>query len=829
MAKNFEGDDSSMDFSDTLETSEIPSIPAVSRLLKNDIFIIVGVFIVSLILSLLLLIHEFNNARESRRLQAENLAVVYASDIERLCGHTFQLNSTIAELVLFDDDVSQKFNEIAKVLLPDYSLADCVQLAPNGIVSQVYPLQGNESVIGHNLFEDASRSAEAFFTMKSGVMSIGGPYDLRQGGEGIIARYPVFLDENKTDFWGFVNIVVKISDLISSIDFSAIENDGFYYSLNKLNEDGSRYYVYGKEFSSLKNPVAIKQILFPNSRWEISIAPKTFMSYSSTPDESINNTPISFSAGSQAITRSSTSNDISKLQGQFVVFGVKSGSTAGSNMQKVFTNYRMWNSTVGAAANTTNAQGWEYVGTENTEGLGIGSIKLIQDQTIKYWDTSAADYRFVAGSPVESFSFTVDENNNVTHTTVTGIDAHIKANSTATEGEALSHDAIYVADPIIVTSANYGQPVKFQFTGQQALVRVGLYETIPGYSVTTINFYAYKENGSGWEETPGRNIVLNSLTDDDYFIGGKGMTATLTYDWSTPTPSYSFVYNTSGDVTSRNWYAGAFNAGVPSTTSSATAIDKLYGVDKDMAKNTGYFPVLPTATATESTALVIRCDYTLTSTDTSGETIEVKGATAAIPAAFARWEKNHAYTYLFKISDKTHGSAGTLTPIVFDAAIISGADNRDGFITTVSVPSITSYQAESPYTTVDDDVVTGTGVKYAPNKDIIVTVQDNSTGDLNPLLSLNDANPEVGMIKVYYLGTTEVTESDLQLTRPTVHANVTLTTTLPGTSFDFHGKEIAAGKYMKFQGTTGGYYAVEYVNTVSPVSYAYKVIKVENE
>ena len=504
--------------------------------------------------------------------------------------------------------------------------------------------------------------------------------------------------------------------------------------------------------------------------------------------EKLNNTAINFDGGSEAITRASTADDISKLQGQFVVYGVKSGATAGSNMQKVFTNYRMWNSTAGAAANTTNAQGWEYVGGEGTTGLGIGNIELIQDQTIKYWDTSAADYRFVAGSPVGSFSFTVDANNNVTHTTVTGIDAHIKANSTSGEGTALSHDAIYVADPVIVSKTDYGKAVKFQFTGQQALVRVGLYETIPGYSVSTINFYAH--NGTDWAETPGRNIVLNSLTDKDYFIGGSNMTATLTYDWSVPT--YSFHYDTEGDVTSRSWYAGAFNAGVPSTTSSATAIDKLYGTDKDMATNTGYFPVLPTATDTEATPLVIKCDYTLTSTDGSGETIVVNGATAAIPAAFARWEKNHAYTYLFKISDKTHGSAGTLMPIVFDAAIVSGASNRDGFITTVSVPSITSYQLESPYTTVDNDAVTGTGVKYAPNKDIIVTVQDNASGDLKALSALDNTNPAVGMIKVYYLGTTEVTESDLQLTRPTEHATEKPTTNIPQEAFDFHGKTMGS-------------------------------------
>ena len=268
------------DFEKDLTSSEFKEVPAVTRLLKNDIITIVAVFIISFILSILLLVHEFYNAREGRRLQAENLAVVYASDIELLCGHTFQLNSTIAELVVVDDNVSERFNEIAKLLISNYDLADCVQLAPNGIVSQVYPLTGNESVIGHNLFTDAARASEALSTKQSGLMTVGGPYPLKQGGDGIIGRYPVFLNGDKNDFWGFVNVVVKIPKIIERIDFSAISNGGFDFSLNKLNEDGSRYFICGLDFSSLKNPIATKQIGLPNSRWEISIAPKSVLSYS---------------------------------------------------------------------------------------------------------------------------------------------------------------------------------------------------------------------------------------------------------------------------------------------------------------------------------------------------------------------------------------------------------------------------------------------------------------------------------------------------------------------------------------------------------------------
>ena len=191
---------------------------------------------------------------------------------------------------------------------------------------------------------------------------------------------------------------------------------------------------------------------------------------------------------------------------------------------------------------------------------------------------------------------------------------------------------------------------------------------------------------------------------------------------------------------------------------------------------------------------------------------------------------NHAYTYLFKISDKTAGSSGVLYPIQFDAAVVDGASNRDGFITTISVPSITSYQFKSPYTKYDGQGnFQETGIKYIADSDIYVTVQDNNSGDLKNLTAMsNHDSPVTGNIQVYKLGANEVTESDLQIQRPSTNM---IPTNIPTEAWNLHGKSFAAGKYMVFRPMESGYFAIEYVQdgTTNPKTYAYKVIKVEAE
>lgn len=552
---------------------------------------------------------------------------------------------------------------------------------------------------------------------------------------------------------------------------------------------------------------------------------------------------IDFGSGARNMTRS-TGDDITKLAGNFMVAATK---TVGSSTQKVIDNYKVWNKASNATDNTTNRYGWEYVGNSGTSDLGEGKISLEKNQSIKYWDLSASAYHYVAGSPTKAFEFLFGAGNVITGAKITGIRAHVSANpKTDANGTAIASDvtpigAVYVADPIILdpngdhtggSGKNYENAVKFNFTGQQALVRVGIYETIPGYHVTSINFYPYDKTNDNWSTTAStyHNVILNSLSNANYFLGGT-LNATLTYNWNaTPNPTYSFTYN-GATHSSNSWYGGSFYLSEEKpmlTTSSATKseMDRFFGTDKEMQES-GYFPVMPTATGATNSPLVLKCDFTLTSDDHSGETIEVKGATAAIPANFSQWEINHAYTYLFKISDKTAGAQGVLYPIQFDAMIIDGKNNRDGFITTVSVPSITSYQFASPYTNLEDDQVSEVGIKYVTNEKIYVTVQDNATGKLKALAAL--ANPEAeGMIKVYYLGTDELTESDLQVNRPKEDDTIKPVTDIPTTAWSLHGKSFSNPYYMTFTANTAGFYAVEYVNTTSPLSRAYKVIKVES-
>lgn len=537
---------------------------------------------------------------------------------------------------------------------------------------------------------------------------------------------------------------------------------------------------------------------------------------SCTSDDFLGNTPgstptsansaIKFDGNAGKISRA-TSNTASTPQGkldyQFKIYGVKSG--ANNNYSKVFENYSIWYNTTKTTSNTND---WEYVagaGMITTgETANPTKITLNDAQTIKYWDYASDNYHFVAGSPIENFDYELDQNGNIASAKIKGLGGHIEANSGTT---ATTFNPVYVAKPKVVAKTDYQKPVQFEFVRQQSMVRVGIYETIPGYKITDIKFYKQGENGL--EKVDATNNIILTSTTPDYFVGGPDVTGTITYDWTTP--GYTFDY-TGTYTKDKNWYAGALTKGVEATTSTETTISKLYGSDGDMDVTNGYFIVMPTLVKDPS-AILIKCDYTLKSEDKSGETIKVTGATAAIPAAYSKWDINTRYTYLFKISENTNGTTGNpddkdpagLYPITFNAAVTEMTDKTEGTTTTFTAPSITTYQKGS---------VEGNTIKYVANKNIDVTVL-NDKAEVQTLKTTDEAAEQVGHIAVYKFDT-EITEAEVQV------KGVTGATKIEGS--------VDANNVFTFKPIAAGWYAIKYLAKAkvgtTPAVYTYKVVYV---
>ncbi len=510
---------------------------------------------------------------------------------------------------------------------------------------------------------------------------------------------------------------------------------------------------------------------------------------------------ILFSSDAQRITRATSAEDAAKLNYQFKVFGVK---TVGSNDQRVFatntsgvTPYDVWYVASSAHNTTSNSDNWEYVGNSGSSyGTSGNQVTLGASQTIKYWDYSADEYNFQAWSDVNTYG------QNETHLSVSDITKETMTIS----GTASQLANLYIADLETVTS--YGGVVTLTFRKAASKVRLGIFETIPGYVVKNVVF-RYK-NASNVATTSETNAILQGK-----FVGSSSGSATFTVTYN-GTPQKAVL--TPGDGTNTTFYdfgtfSSSSNNGI-GTSSTAPTWASANGTTNN------YINVLPNTVANNIAPMLLYVDYTLYNS-LSGETINVKGAKAAVPAAYMTWNPNYAYTYLFKISDNTNGTTGPtegtnegLYPITFEAVITETDDgSTQGTITTVSTPSITTYQAGS---------VTDAGIEYKTSTAIYLTVENQATGDLNTLKT----DGTDGTVKVYSLGIKATTEADLQLSAPTGESIFTL----GSTAATVNGITLPANQHGTFTPTAIGYYAIQYLVTAAsggdPAVYAYKVVYV---
>lgn len=126
-----------------------------------------------------------------------------------------------------------RFDELANELLVSFPLMRVLELAPGGVIWHVHPLRGNELVIGHDLLVDKTRNREVHLAISRRQMAIAGPLVLRQGGVGIIARYPLFTvsADGRSRFWGLSIGVIDFPSLLLMAGEGEFAQRGYSYEI----------------------------------------------------------------------------------------------------------------------------------------------------------------------------------------------------------------------------------------------------------------------------------------------------------------------------------------------------------------------------------------------------------------------------------------------------------------------------------------------------------------------------------------------------------------------------------------------------------------------
>lgn len=210
---------------------------------------------------------------QQNRTKAKLNAMTYAERINGELMEGIGVTDTLKQVVISGNGNINKFYDIAANMMDDS--IQSIQIAPNGVVTEVYPEERNESS-KIDLINDSDRGEISRYARDNDTVIMQGPLELKQGGYGIAVRNPVYLEnENgQKSFWGFTIVILKVPEIFSD-SVEALSSFGYKYSLQKFASpwDDTYEWVYGSK-EELNDPVIYDFNVY-GDKWRLEILPKS--------------------------------------------------------------------------------------------------------------------------------------------------------------------------------------------------------------------------------------------------------------------------------------------------------------------------------------------------------------------------------------------------------------------------------------------------------------------------------------------------------------------------------------------------------------------------
>ena len=241
------------------------------RYIKKKYVVPIIVFIIG-ISSLTGVVCNINNTQKKQSRMMANLnAMTYAERMKTDVMKGISVTETLREIIISDDGRIDKFYQVAEEMMTDS--VQSIQIAPDGVVTDIYPQAGNDA--GKiDLINDKDRGEICRYGRDNKVVTMQGPFQLKQGGYGIAVRNPVYIEENgHDDFWGFAIVIIRVPEIFSD-SVKALSDFGYHYKLYKTVSpwDSTYEVVYGSE-DEMKNPVSYTFDMGGN-QWKLEIMPR---------------------------------------------------------------------------------------------------------------------------------------------------------------------------------------------------------------------------------------------------------------------------------------------------------------------------------------------------------------------------------------------------------------------------------------------------------------------------------------------------------------------------------------------------------------------------
>jgi PAS domain S-box-containing protein len=241
----------------------------VFRIFKKPVVAGLAVFFVLLALTQSLAYQHYLVFKSARSREMSNAANLVKERLQTALSNSLSATQTLS-FVIKKYGVPDDFDSIARRILESNRFIDALELEEGGTITHVYPIKGNESVIGYNVLADSIASIEAFKAIEKKQLFFAGPFKLKQGGYGIVGRLPIFIGDK---FWGFSVALIKLSTFIHMAEMDSVGSGPYIYQLAKENPQSGKLEFFLPNPELCRDEIATPAFV-PNGEWKIYVKPK---------------------------------------------------------------------------------------------------------------------------------------------------------------------------------------------------------------------------------------------------------------------------------------------------------------------------------------------------------------------------------------------------------------------------------------------------------------------------------------------------------------------------------------------------------------------------
>ena len=229
-------------------------------------------FLTALIVGVFLL----HNLEKDEKTTGKYMAQITEKRVRARLDQYSMLSALLGNYISAGENLDENtFSELAEKIPNEDGVIKAFELAPEGIVTDIYPKEGNEGAFGLDMLQEHERKKDAILARDSGKYTLGGPYQLKQGGTGALLFNPVYQDNNSEqgEFWGFVILVIDWDRFIGEINLDYLSDADFCYRIWTYDRGSSDKIILAESQDNMSDNILTVECTVPNNTWYFDIIP----------------------------------------------------------------------------------------------------------------------------------------------------------------------------------------------------------------------------------------------------------------------------------------------------------------------------------------------------------------------------------------------------------------------------------------------------------------------------------------------------------------------------------------------------------------------------